>query len=42
MKQYNIIMDVLGGGKSNEVLHDMQRAALSGTLNIALTHKVAT
>ena len=32
----------LVGGKSNGVLHDMQKAVLSGTLNIARTHKVAT
>ena len=56
LKQYNIIMDVLGGwcrdlevklkelvgSKSNGVLHDMQKAALSGTLNISRTFKFAT
>ena len=54
VKQYNIIMDVLGGwcrdfklkellgSKSNGVLHNIWKAALSGTLNIARTFKVAT
>ena len=56
VKQYNIIIDVLGGrcrdlevklkelvgSKSNGVLHDMQKAVLSGTLNSARTFKVAT
>ena len=56
MKQYNIIINVLGGwfrdlevrlkelvgSKSNGVLHNMQRAVLSGTLNISRTFKVAT
>ena len=38
VKQYNIIMNVLGklkelvGSKSKGVLHDMQKAVLSGTL----------
>ena len=32
----------LVGSKSNGVLHDMQKAVLSGTLNIARTFKVAT
>ena len=55
VKQYNIIMDVLGGwcrdlevklkelvgSKSKGVLHNMQKAALSGTLNISRTFKVA-
>ena len=56
MKQYNIIMDVLGGwcrdleaelkefvgSKSKGVLHNMQKAVISGTLNISRTFKVAT
>ena len=56
MKQYNIIINVLGGwfrdlevrlkelvgSKSNGVLHNMDRAVLSGTLNISRTFKVAT
>ena len=56
MKEYNIMMDVLGewcrdlevklkelvGSKSKGVLHNMQKAVLSGTLNIARTYKVAT
>ena len=56
VKQYNIIMDVLGGwcrdleaklkklvgSKSEGVLHNMQKAVLSGTLNISWTFKVAT
>ena len=56
MKQYNIIINVLGGwfrdlevrlkelvgSKSNGVFHNMQRAVLSGTLNISRTFKVAT
>ncbi|PFX15536.1 D-inositol 3-phosphate glycosyltransferase [Stylophora pistillata] len=55
VKQYNIIMDALGGwsreldvmmrelvgGRSTDVLRKMQRAVLSGTLNIARTFKVA-
>ncbi|PFX17604.1 RNA-directed DNA polymerase from mobile element jockey [Stylophora pistillata] len=57
VKQYNIIMDALGGegwsreldvmmrelvgGRSTDVLRQMQRAVLSGTLNIARTFKVA-
>ncbi|PFX27360.1 hypothetical protein AWC38_SpisGene7932 [Stylophora pistillata] len=54
VKQYNIIMDALGGwsreldvmmrklvgGRSTDVLRKMQRAVLSGTLNIARTFKV--
>ena len=51
IKQYNIIINVLGGwcrdfrlkelvgSKSNEVLHNMQRAVLLGTLNISRTFK---
>ena len=56
MKQYNIIMDVLGGwcrdlevklkelvgSKSKGVLHNMPKAVLSGTLDIARAFKVAT
>ena len=56
MRQYNIIMNVLGGwcrdlevklkelvgSKSKGVLHSMQKAVLSGTLNISRTFKVAT
>ena len=56
VKQYNIIMDVLGGwsrdlkdelnelvgSKSKGVLHNMQKAVISGTLNISRTFKVAT
>ena len=56
VKQYNIIMDVLGGWcrdlevelkelvgtKSKVVLHNMQKAVISGTLNISRTFKVAT
>ena len=57
MKQYNIIMDVLGGwcrdlevklnkelveSKSKGVFHSMQKAVLSGTLNIGRMFKVAT
>ena len=30
------------GSKSNGVLHNMQKAVLSGTLNIARTFKVVT
>ena len=55
VKQYNIIMDVLGGwcqdvevklkelvgSKSKGVLHNMQKAVLSGTLNISRTFKIA-
>ena len=55
VKQYNTIMDVLGGwsrdledelnelvaGKSKGVLHNMQKAVISGTLNISRTFKVA-
>ena len=55
VKQYNIILDVLGGwsreldvllrelvgGRCTDVLRKMQRAVLSGTLNIARTFKVA-
>ncbi|PFX32844.1 Retrovirus-related Pol polyprotein from type-1 retrotransposable element R2 [Stylophora pistillata] len=55
VKQYNIIMDALGGwsreldvmmrelvgGRSTDVLRKMQRAVLSGTLNIARTFKEA-
>ena len=54
VKQYNIIMDALGGwcrdlevelkelvgSKSKEVLHNMQKAVISGTLNISCTFKV--
>ena len=56
MKQYNIIMDVLGGwcrdvvvklkelvgSKSKGVLHNTQKAVLSGTLNIGRAFIVAT
>ena len=56
VKQYNIIMDVLGGWsrdledelneldgiKSKGVLHNMQKAVISGTLNTSWTFKVAT
>ena len=56
VKQYNIIMDVLGGWcrdlevklkelvgtKRERVLHNLQKAVLSGTLNISRTFKVAT
>ena len=53
VKQYNIIMDVLGGwcrvklkalvgSKSEGVLRNMWKAVLLGTLNIARTFKVAT
>ena len=55
MRQYNIIMDVLGGwsrdldvtmkelvgSRSKRVLQNMQKAVLSGSLNIARTFKVA-
>ena len=53
VKQYNIIMDVLGGwcrdlevklkelvgSKSKGDLHNMQKAVLSGTINIGPTFK---
>ncbi|PFX17853.1 hypothetical protein AWC38_SpisGene17793 [Stylophora pistillata] len=53
VKQYNIVMDALGGwsreldvmkrelvgGRSTDVLREMQRAVLSGTLNISRTVK---
>ena len=56
MRQYNIIMDVLGGwsrdldvttqelvgSRTKEVLQNMQKAVLSGSLNISRTFKVAT
>ncbi|CAH3187736.1 unnamed protein product [Porites evermanni] len=57
LKQYIIIMDVLGGWcrdlgpvymevgdprESKGVFYNMQKAVLSGTLNIARTYKVAT
>ena len=56
VRQYNIIMDVLGGwsrdldvtmkelvgSRSKRVLQNMQKAVLSGSLNIARTFKVAT
>ena len=56
VKQYNIIMDVLGGwcrdlevelkelvgSKSKVVLHNIQKAVISGTLNISQTFEVAT
>ena len=56
VKQYDIIMDVLGGwcqelevklkglvgSKSKGVLYNMQKAVLSGTLNISRRFKVAT
>ena len=56
MKQYNTIMDVLGGwsrdledelnelvgSKSKGVLHNMQKAVISGTLNTSRTFNVAT
>ena len=56
MKQYNIIINVLGGwcrdlevklkelvgSKSKGVVYNMQKAALSGTLNISRTFKYAT
>ena len=56
MKQYNIIMDVLGGccqdldaelkelvgSKSKGVLYNIQKAVISGTLNISWTFKIAT
>ena len=56
VKQYNIIMDILGrwsrdledelnklvASKSKGVLHNMQKAVISGTLNISQPFKVAT
>ena len=56
VKQYNIIIDVLGGwsldlkdklnelvrSKSKGVPHYMQKAVISGTLNISRTFKVTT
>lgn len=56
VKQYNIIMDALGGwcrdleaemkelvgNKSKGVLQNMQKAVISGTLNISRTFKVLT
>ena len=56
VREYNIIMDVLGGwsrdldvttqelvgSRRNKVLQNMQKAMLSGSLNISRTLKVAT
>ena len=40
-RDLEVRLKVLVGSKSNGVLHKMQRAVLSGTLNISRTFKVA-